>query len=214
MSPLASIFAAGILLAAGEGLAEPLPSSPVCSPIQCDVSAASTPEHLARLQTALGRLHAINPSLAEEASKIQVVLFPQYGVLGGFFDPLNGIVAAREEGGECETVSTLAHELTHARRLGVGPHSLMVSPRQKTAGEYVAFMLVEEAHAHLAQVKAARAMNCADDLPGPDRGFAARIEGKTDAEALEIFLGLTEFTDIYRTEYTAQFERKRTAVGR
>jgi hypothetical protein len=108
----------------------------------------------------------------------------------------------------------LAHELTHARRLGVGPRSLMVSPVQATAEEYAAFMLAEERHAHIAQVKIARAMNCADELPGPERGFAARIEGKADAEAMEIFLGLAEFTDTYRAEYTAQFERKKAQVSR
>jgi len=214
MSPLASLIAAGALLAAGEGLAEPLPSIPVCSPIHCDVSAASTPERLARLQTALGRLHAIDPSLADEALKVKVVLFPQSDVLLGFFDALNGIVAAREDGEECELVSTLGHELTHARRLGVGPDSAMVKFRQPTAEEFAAFMLEEEGRAHIAQVKIARAMKCADELPAADRGFAARIEGKTDAEAMEIFLGLTEFTDTYRAAYTAQFERANEATGR
>jgi hypothetical protein len=98
MSPLAALLVASLSLAAYPAAADTLPPLSACSPVHCDVSAASTPEHTARLQTALGRLQALNPFLAKETSKVQVVLFPQYGILGGFFDPLHGIVAAREEG--------------------------------------------------------------------------------------------------------------------
>ena len=187
--------------------------SPACTPDFCDPEAHSTPARVARLETALGRLHAIHPSLADQSSKVHLVLVPQVGPLGGFFDPEHRIVAVREEADECEVVVTLGHELTHVRRLGVGPDSAAVAPRQKTAEEFVDFMLVEEGWAFIAEIRTAEAMGCADDLPSSLRGLAARFAGHSDEEAMAIFLGVAEFVEPYRTAYKERFERQMRSMA-
>jgi len=188
-----------------------------------------TPELGARLDRALNVLLSTDPSLREPASKVEIVFVRNNRVIDSYFDAEAGVVGVNSEANECTLASFLGHELTHVRRLGVGPGSAMVAPRQKTAAEYASFMVDEEAEAFLVQVKVARRMRadpsgkvfaaapgapgsrCVDALPAPIVAFETRTWGKSDDEARSVFVQTYDFNESYRQSYILAFERKMAA---
>lgn len=131
---------------------------------------------------------ATDASFREPAGRVRILPIPYLGQLAGVFMPEPGVIGVADTGSPCSRASALAHELTHVRRLGLGADSPMVRPPQSTAEDCVAFMLIEEAEAFIAQAEVARRLGCVAETEPALRAFAERIAGRTHDESVRLFL--------------------------
>ncbi|ARJ66142.1 hypothetical protein WV31_10935 [Magnetospirillum sp. ME-1] len=175
------------------------------SPFSLKDPPALSSEQNARLSTALGLLASIDPSIERKAPKVRFAFFPHDGVLAGYFEPNRGIVGLDEGRSDCAMAAMLAHELTHAGRLGVGPGSRMVHRTQAFAGDYADFMVDEEAIAFLAQIRVAKGLHCLDEFEPAVTALEARTWGKPEAEARAIFRTTYDFAPGYWASYFMAF---------
>lgn len=197
-----------------------LAGAPIANAHEEDASAFSmkdppalSSEQNARLSTALGLLASIDPSIERKAPKVRFAFFPHDGVLAGYFEPHRGIVGLDEGRSDCAMAAMLAHELTHAGRLGVGPESRMVRRTQEFAADYADYMIDEEAIAFLAQVRVAKALRCLDEFEPAVLAFEARTWGRPEDEARAIFRATYDFAPGYWSSYFMAFMADEAGVA-
>lgn len=179
------------------------------APGPTDLSTYSDPSRIARTRQALDLLNAIDPRYSDTASQLRILLVPKslLGQTDGVYYAGLRLVALNEAALPCPLAALLAHELTHARRVGIGEDALTVKPRQARKEDFAEFLLDEEAQAFKAQIAAAQALGCLAEQP-PALVSLARAAGaaKDDAEWIGIFRRIYPFVALYRASYEADFE--------